>query len=106
MSFVDFQITVYRGSRAVEIVPGSKTVCYSPRKRPEMMKFTSFIDFRITVYRGSRTVEIVPGAKNRVLQPKKTATNDKIHEFYRLRNYRVPGVTGRRNHPRSQNRVL
>ena len=28
--FVDFQITVYWGSRAVEIVPIAKTVCYSP----------------------------------------------------------------------------
>ena len=64
---MDFGITVYRGSLAVEIVRGAKTVCYNPRKRPEMTKFTSFIDFLITVYRGSRAVEIVPGTKNRVL---------------------------------------
>ena len=66
-SFGDFQITVYRGSRAVEIVPGAKTMHYSRLKRLEMTKFTSFGDFQITVYRGSRAVEIVPGAKNRVL---------------------------------------
>ena len=54
-------------SRAVEIVPGAKTMCYSPLKRPEMTKFTSFGDFQIIVYRGSRAVEIVPGAKNCVL---------------------------------------
>ena len=66
-SFLDFGITVYRGSRAVEIVPEAKTVCYIPRKRPEMTKFTSFVDFQITVYRGSRAVEIVLGAKNHVL---------------------------------------
>ena len=66
-SFVDFQITVYRGSRAVEIVSRAKTVCYSPWKRPEMMKFTSIVHFQITVYRGSRGVQIVPGMKNRVL---------------------------------------
>ena len=32
----------------------------------------------------------------------KTARNDKIHEFCRLPNYHVPGVTGRSNHPRRQ----
>ena len=52
-SFVEFQIIVYRGSRAIEIVPEPKTVCYSPRKRPEMTKFMSFVDFQITMYRGS-----------------------------------------------------
>ena len=65
-SFVDFQITVYRGSRAVEIVPGAKTLRNRPLKRPEIIKFTSFVDFQITVYRGSRAVDIVPGAKSRV----------------------------------------
>ena len=65
-SFGDFQIIVYRGSRAVEIVPGAKTMRYSPLKRPEMIKFTSFGDFQITVYQGSRAVEIVPGAKSSV----------------------------------------
>ena len=32
----------------------------------------------------------------------KTARNDKIHEFCRLPNYRVPGVTGSWNRPLSQ----
>ena len=59
-SFVDFQITVYRASRVVEIGPGAKTMRYSPRKRPEMTKITSFVDLQITGYRGSRAVEIVP----------------------------------------------
>ena len=67
MSFVDFQITMYRGSWAVEMVPGAKTTCYSPRKWPEMIKSMSFVDFQITAYRGSKAVEIVPGAKTRVL---------------------------------------
>ena len=67
MSFVDFQITAYRVSKAVEIVPGAKTMCYSPLKRPEMAKFTSFGDFQITVYQGSRIVEIVPEAKHSAL---------------------------------------
>ena len=47
--------------------PEPKSMRYSPRKRPEMTKFTGFADFQITVYRGSRVVEIVLGAKNRVL---------------------------------------
>ena len=55
-SFVDFQITVCRGSRAVKSSPEPKTVCYSPLKRPEMTKLTSFVDFQITVYQGSRAV--------------------------------------------------
>ena len=66
-SFGDFQITVYRGSLAVEIVPGAKNNALYPLKRPEMTKFTSFGDFQITVYRGSRAVEIVPGAKQNAL---------------------------------------
>ena len=65
--FDDLQITMYRGSRAVEIVPEKKTVRYNPWKRPEMTKFTGFDDFEITLSRGSRAVAIVPGAKNRVL---------------------------------------
>ena len=32
----------------------------------------------------------------------KVARNDKIYEFCRLPNFRVAGVTGRWNHPRSQ----
>ena len=59
MSFVDFQITMYQGSWAIEIIPGAKTVRYSPRKRLEMTKFTRFDDFQFIVYRGSRAVEIV-----------------------------------------------
>ena len=62
-SFVDFQITVYRGSRAVEIIPGAKSMRDSPLKLLDMTKFTSFVDFQISVYRGSRAVEIIPGAK-------------------------------------------
>ena len=67
MSFVDFQITVYRGSRAIKSSPEPKTVCYSPRKWPEMTKFTSFVDFQITVYWGSRAVEIIAEPKQRAM---------------------------------------
>ena len=67
-SFDDVPIFVYRGSRAVEIVSGAKkTMCYSPRKRPEMTKTTSFDDVSIFVYPGAQVVEIVSGAKNYVL---------------------------------------
>ena len=59
MSFVDFQITMYQGSWAVEMVPGAKTTLYSPRKRPEMIKSTSFVDFQITTYRGSKALKSV-----------------------------------------------
>ena len=65
-----------------------------PFKRPEMTKLTSFVDFQNTVYRGSRAVEIIPEDKNSALQPMKMARNDKIHEFYQIPNYHVPGVTG------------
>ena len=63
-SFVDFQITMYRGSRAVEIVPGAKNCVLSPMKTARNDKFTRFVDIQITVYRGSWAVEIVPGVKN------------------------------------------
>ena len=66
-----------------------------PFKRPEMTKLTSFVDFQNTVYRGSRAVDIIPEDKNSALQPMKMARNDKIHEFYQIPNYYVPGVTGR-----------
>ena len=63
MSFVDFQITMYQGSWAVEMVPGAKTTRYSPRKRPEMIKSTSFVDFQITTYRGSKALKSSPEPK-------------------------------------------
>ena len=49
-SFEDVAIAVYPGSRGIEIVPGPKTVDYSPRKRPEMHEITSFEDAAIIVY--------------------------------------------------------
>ena len=66
-SFVNFQITVYRGSWAVEIVDGAKNRVLSPMKMARSVKIHEFC--RIPNYRvpGSRAVEIVPGAKNRVL---------------------------------------
>ena len=87
------QLSCTEGHRPLNSFSSQKKVRYSPWKRPEMAKCTSFIDFQITVYRGSRAVEIIPVGKNRV-QPMKTARNDKIHKFWRLPNYRVPGVTG------------
>ena len=69
------------GVKSVEIVPGAKTVCYSPWKRLEMKKFISSIDFQITVYRGSRVVQIVPKAKNNALYPIKTVRNEKFMSF-------------------------
>ena len=62
-SFVDFQITVYRGSRAVEIVPKAKNRVLKPMEMAGNDEIHEFVDFQITVYRGSRTVEIIPGAK-------------------------------------------
>ena len=41
-SFDDFQITVYRRSQVVEIVPGAKTVCYSPMKMARNDKIHEF----------------------------------------------------------------
>ena len=67
-SFDDVPIFVYPGSQAVEIVPGAKkTVCYSPRKQPEMTRSTSFDHVPISVYPGSHAVEIVSGDKYSVL---------------------------------------
>ena len=45
----------------------TKTVDYSPRKRPEMCEITSFDDAARVVYRGSEGIEILPGPKNRGL---------------------------------------
>ena len=61
--FVDFQITVYGGSRAVEIIPRAKNHMLYPMETAGNDKIHEFVDFQITVYRGSQTVEIVPGVK-------------------------------------------
>ena len=58
---------MYRGSRAVQIVPGAKKKCAIAHEMARMTKFMSFVDFQITVYRGLRAVEIGHGAENRVL---------------------------------------
>ena len=44
-----------------------KTMDYSPRKRPKMLKITSFDDAARVVYRGSRGMKILPGPENRGL---------------------------------------
>ena len=58
---------MYRGSRAVEIVPGAKNRVLWPMKTARNDKIHEFCRLQIAVYWGSRVVEIVPGAKNRVL---------------------------------------
>ena len=75
------QFLCTEGHELLRSSPESKTMCYSPRKRPEMTKSTSFDDIPIFVYPGSPTVEIVPRAKDCVLYPTKTARNDQIDEF-------------------------
>ena len=62
-NFYDVQLAVYRGSRAIEIVPGPENTV-SPRKWPEMVETTSFDDVQMAV---SRAIEIIPGPKNSVL---------------------------------------
>ena len=45
----------------------TKTMDYSPRKRPEMPEITSFDDAARVVYRGSQGIEILSGPENRGL---------------------------------------
>ena len=52
-----------RGHELLKSSPEPKTVCYSPRKRPEITKSMSFDDVQIFVYPGSPAVEIVPEPK-------------------------------------------
>jgi hypothetical protein len=66
-SFDDAGRFVYRGSRGIEILPGSENVDHSPRKRPYMLEITSFNDAARVVYRGSQGIEIIPGPENRAL---------------------------------------
>ena len=56
----DVPVTMYRGSWVVVIVPGGKTVTYSPRIRPEITESTSSQDVPITVYGAVWVVEIIP----------------------------------------------
>ena len=62
MSFDDAARVMYRGSRGIEILPGPKTVDYSPRKRTEMSEIKSFDDAARVMY-----IEILPGSENRGL---------------------------------------
>ena len=66
-SFHDASRVVYQGSLGIEILPGPKTMDYSPRIRPEMPEITSFYDASRVVYRGSWGIEILPGPKKRGL---------------------------------------
>ena len=63
MNFGYFQIIVYRGSRAVAIVPGAKNHTLYPMETAGNDKIHEFVDFQITVYRGSRTIENRPRKK-------------------------------------------
>ena len=66
-SFDDAARVVYQGSWGIEILPVSKILDYSPRKRPEMREITRFDDAARVMYRGSRGIEILPAPKNRGL---------------------------------------
>ena len=65
--FYDFAKIVGRCPGPFKSTSDPKTVCYSPRKRPEMPEIASFYDTTRVVYRGSRGFEIFPGTKNRGL---------------------------------------
>ena len=65
----DFQITVYRWSQVVKIVPEDKNNALYPMKTARNENFMSFVNFQIIMYRGSRAVEIVPGAKKVCYSP-------------------------------------
>ena len=58
------QFSCTRGLEPLKSCLEPKTMCYSPRRWPEMTKSTSFDDLPIYVYQGSLAVEIVSGAKN------------------------------------------
>ena len=60
-------IIIYRGSRAVEIIPGAKNSALEPMKTGRNEKIHEFCRLPIIVYRGSWAVEIAPGAKNCML---------------------------------------
>ena len=80
-SFDDVSRVVYRGSLVIEILPGPKTVDYSPRKRPEIPEITSFDNAARVVYRGSRGIEILPGHENHGLKTTETARNARNYKF-------------------------
>ena len=68
---------IMRFTMPLESCPGShgaskssrdtKTVEYSPQKRPGLVEIMSFHDATRIVYRGSRGIEILPGPENRGL---------------------------------------
>ena len=103
MSFDDVQIFVYRGSRAVEIVPGAKNFGLLPTKtarNDQIDKFWWCPNFHVT---GVTSRWNRPGAqKNCVQFPTKTVRNDKINEFWWLPNVHVPWVTSRWNRLQGQ----
>ena len=56
----DFMKIVLRGHGPFKSTPDPKTVCYSPRKRPEMAEITSLLRFMKLVLGGSETFKSTP----------------------------------------------
>ena len=63
MSFYDFGKLLIRGPGLFRSTPERKTVCYSPRKRPEMAAIMSFYDFVKLLIRGLGLFNFTPDPK-------------------------------------------
>ena len=89
------QFSCSRGHEPFKSCQEPKTVCNSPRKRPEMTKLMSFDDVPIFLYPGSWAVEIVPGDKKPCPIATKKPRNETIDDFWRRPNFHVPAIMGK-----------
>ena len=99
MSFHVRPEIVYGGSLARKSSPEPKTVCYSPRKRPENAKTTSFDVTPETVNRGSP-------AKTVCYSPRKRPENEKTTTFDVTPETLNRGSLAAKIVPRTENSLL
>ena len=83
---------VLRGPGEFKSTSDPKTVCYSPRKRPEIAEFTScFYDFMKLVLQGPEQFKSTPDPKTVCYSRRKRPEMTEILGFLRFYESRVTG---------------
>ena len=82
-----------------------KTMCHSPRKGQKWPNRRVWTTSQFSCIRGHEPLKSSRNQKNCAQLPRKTARIDKIDEFGRRPNFRVPGVTSRWNQPGAKKTV-
>ena len=94
------------GVKCITIVPDLKIVGYNPRKRPEMLEYTSFADTARVVYRGHRAMKSSREPKIVSYYPRKRPEMLKINSFADVARVVYRGSQGIKMLPRPENNGL